>query len=177
MKNYYGQQAAEYAPLPPLFATRFRLGTVVTGVSLAIGTLLVFSLTAFINSTLHGRSLPRSPLGMLLLVLPTLSVLATAVVVLSARRCLQGDYLVIARARSTRAALASCFACVSVSCLFALSTSALVDLWTSHSRFGFTELLATFANFAIGLIGYTAGLWYVRPSVRTLEKFSDHPIW
>ncbi|WP_020664317.1 hypothetical protein [Amycolatopsis benzoatilytica] len=177
MKHYYGQQAAEYAPLPPLFAARFRLGTVVTGVSLAIGTLLVLALTAFINSTLHGRSLPRSPLGTAMLLLPTMCVLGTAVVVLSARRCLQGDYLVIARARSTRTALAWCFTALSVSCLLALTTSALVDLWSSHARFGFTELLATFANFAIGLIGYAAGLWYVRPSVRTLEKFSDHPIW
>ncbi|WP_409184607.1 hypothetical protein F9C11_10120 [Amycolatopsis sp. VS8301801F10] len=177
MKQYYGQQAVEYAPLPPLFAARVRFASVVTGVSLAIGTLLVLGLTAFVNRPLHGQILPRGPLGLAALLLPMLSVLAIAAVVLSARRCLQGDYLVIARARSTRAALAMCFTLLSISCIVALGVSALVDLWGNHGRLGFTELLATFANFAIGLIGYSAGLWFVRPSVSTLEKFSDHPIW
>ncbi|MFD2471657.1 hypothetical protein [Amycolatopsis silviterrae] len=177
MKQYYGQQAAEYAPLPASFAARVRTASVVTGVALTIGTLAVFGLTAFVNRPLHGHSLPRGPLGIAALLLPMLSVLAIAVVVLSARRCLQGDYLVIARARGTRATLTACFTALSVSCLIALGVSALVDLWGDHARLGFTELLATFANFAIGLIGYSAGLWFVRPSVSTLEKFSDHPIW
>ncbi|WP_037354646.1 hypothetical protein [Amycolatopsis orientalis] len=177
MKQYYGQQATEYAPLPRLFAARVRTASVVVGISLAIGTLLIFGITALVNRPLHGHSLPRGLLGLAALLLPMLSVLATAVVVLSARRCLQGDYLVIARARSTRAALTACFTLLSVSCLIALGVSALVDLWGNHGKLGFLELLATFANFAIGLIGYSAGLWFVRPSVSTLEKFSDHPIW
>lgn len=163
--------------MPRLFAARVRFASVVTGVSLAVGTLLVFGLTVFVNRPLHGHSLPRGTLGLAALLLPMLSVLATAAVVLSARRCLHGDYLVVARARSTRTALTACFTALSVSCLIALGVSALVDLWGEHARLGFTELLATFANFAIGLIGYSAGLWFVRPSVSTLEKFSDHPIW
>ncbi|WP_033294405.1 hypothetical protein [Amycolatopsis jejuensis] len=177
MKQYYGQQAAEYAPLPALFAARVRAGSLVTGVALLIGTLLVLGLTVFVNRPLHGHGLPRVPLGALGLLLPALSVAATALVVLSARRCLQGDYLVIARARSTRTVLTACFTALCISCLFALTLSALVDLWGDHGRLGLTELLATGANFAIGLAGYAAGLWYVRPSVSTLEKFSDHPIW
>ncbi|QRP46641.1 hypothetical protein [Amycolatopsis sp. FDAARGOS 1241] len=177
MKQYYGQQATEYAPLPPLFAARVRVGSLVTGVALLIGTAFVLGLTAFVNRPLHGHSLPDSPVGVLGLLLPTLSVVATAVVVLSCRGCLQGDYLVVARARAARKALAACFTALVVASLFALTASALVDLWSDHDRLGATDLLATFANFALGVLGYAVGLFYVRPSVSTLEKFSDHPIW
>ncbi|MFI5613501.1 hypothetical protein [Amycolatopsis sp. NPDC051903] len=177
MKQYYGQQATEYAPLPPRFAARVRGGSLVTGVALLIGTVLVLGLTAFVNRPLHGHSLPDSAVGVVGLLLPTLAVVATAIVVLSCRGCLQGDYLVVARARVARKALTTCFAALVVACLFALTASALVDLWSDHDRLGATDLLATFTNFALGVIGHAAGLFYIRPSVTTLEKFSDHPIW
>ncbi|RJQ85954.1 hypothetical protein [Amycolatopsis panacis] len=177
MRQYYGQPAAEYLPLPTQFAVRVRAGSVVTGVALLVGTLLVLGLTAFVNRPLHGQGLPRAGLGTLGLALPALSVTATAIVVLTARRCLHGNYLVTARARTTRTALTICFAALSISCLLALTISALIDIWGEGGRLGLTDLLATFANFTLGTIGHGAGLWYVRPSVRTLEKFSDHPIW
>ncbi|MBB4687853.1 hypothetical protein [Amycolatopsis jiangsuensis] len=177
MKQYYGQQAAAYLPLPPQFAMRVRVGSAVTGIALLAGTLLVFALTAFVNRPLHGQSLPRTALGTVGLVLPVLSVAAIAFVVLTARRCLRGGYLVTARARTTRTALTVSFTALSISCLLALTISALADVWGDHARLGLTDLLATFVNFALGTIGHGAGLWYIRPSVRTLEKFSDHPIW
>lgn len=177
MRQYYGQPAAEYLPLPTQFAMRVRAGSVVTGVALLVGTLLVLGLTVFVNRPLHGQSLPRNGLGTAGLALPMLAVIATAIVVLTARRCLHGDYLVTARARATRTALTICFAALSVSCLLALTISVLVDVWREGDHLGLTDLLATFANFALGAIGHGSGLWYIRPSVRTLEKFSDHPIW
>ncbi|GAA3556254.1 hypothetical protein GCM10022222_44820 [Amycolatopsis ultiminotia] len=177
MKQYYGQQAAEFIPLPPLFAARVRAGSPIVGITLLVGTVLVLALTAFVNRPLHGQSLPRTALGTLGLVLPALAVACTALVVLTARWCLRGDYLVTARARTTRTALTVCFAALGISCLLALTLSALADVWGDHVRLGFTDLLATFANFALGALGYAVGLWYIRPSVRTLERFSDHPIW
>lgn len=177
MRQYYGQQATDYAPLPPLFAARVRTGSLLTGIALLVGTVLVFGLTAFVNLPLHGHSLPNSPFGIAGLLLPTLSVAATAVVVLTCRGCLQGDYLVVARARVARKAFGVCFTTLVIACLLALTASALVDLWSDHERFGVTDLLATFANFALGVLGHAVGLFYVRPSVTTLEKFSDHPIW
>jgi hypothetical protein len=177
VKQYYGQQAEGYAPLPPLFAARVRGGSLVTGVALAIGTILVLALTVFVNGPLHGHALPDAFVGRVALLLPVLSVLATAAVVLSARRCLLGDYLVVPRARFTRTLLRACFTALVATCLLALTTSALVDLWHDHNRLGATDLLATCANFALGILGYGVGLFYVRPSVATLQRFSDHPIW
>ncbi|MDT8911009.1 hypothetical protein [Amycolatopsis sp. PS_44_ISF1] len=177
MKQFYGQQAEGYAPLPPLFAARVRAGSLVTGVALAVGTTLVLGLTVFVNGPLHGHALPDAVLGRVALLLPVLAVLATAVVVLGARRCLLGDYLVITRARFTRTLLRGCFTALVTACLLALTTSALVDLWHDHNHLGVSDLLATGANFALGVLGYGVGLFYVRPSVATLERFSDHPIW
>ncbi|MEV4598831.1 hypothetical protein AB0K15_15630 [Amycolatopsis sp. NPDC049253] len=176
MKQYYGE-ATDYAPLPPLFARRVRSGSVITGIALLVGTAFVFGLTAFVNRPLHGHSLPDAPVGVIGLLLPTLAVVLTAIVVFACRSCLRGDYLVVARARAARTALVACFTATVVTCLLALTASALVDLWSDHDRLGATDLLATFANFALGVLGYAAGLFYVRPSVTTLEKFSDHPIW
>ncbi|WIV60260.1 hypothetical protein [Amycolatopsis nalaikhensis] len=39
------------------------------------------------------------------------------------------------------------------------------------------DLLTTLTTFAFATLGYVAGMFSVRPTVQTLRKFSDHPIW
>ncbi|MEV4150176.1 hypothetical protein AB0J40_41420 [Amycolatopsis sp. NPDC049691] len=167
MQGTSGQ--VEFVPLPPRFAERVRWGSVVVGCSMIAAMVLLVALTAFLESLAHGHALPASLIGKAEAVLPPLGVLGIAVLVLSARRCLRGDYLVVATAATARTALVFTYALTLVLILGLFAVSIVFRVRP--------DLLTTVATFAFATLGYVAGMFFVRPSVQTLRKFSDHPIW
>lgn len=167
MQGTFGQ--VEFVPLPPRFAERVRAGSVVVGCSMITAMVLLIGLTTFLESLAHGHLLPDSLIGKGAVVLPPLGVLAIAVLVLTSRRCLRGDYLVVATATAARTAL-----------LFTYVLTLVLILGLVAAEIVFRvrpDLLTTVATFTFATLGYVAGMFFVRPSVQTLRKFSDHPMW
>ncbi|MFJ7211791.1 hypothetical protein [Amycolatopsis sp. NPDC098790] len=167
MQGTFGQ--VEFVPLPPRFAERVRAGSVVVGCSMIAAMVALVGLTTFLESLAHGHPFPDSLVGKGAVVLPPLGVLAIAVLVLTSRRCLRGDYLVVATATAARTAL-----------LFAyvLTLVLILGLFTIPILFRLRpDVLTTLATFVFATLGYVAGMFFVRPSMQTLRKFSDHPIW
>ncbi|WP_372669953.1 hypothetical protein [Amycolatopsis kentuckyensis] len=167
MQGTSGQ--VEFVPLPPRFAERVRAGSVVVGCSMIAAMVLLVGLTTFLESLARGHALPESLIGKAAVVLPPLGVLVIAVLVLSSRRCLRGDYLVVASATSARTALVFAYVLTLVLILGLFAASLVFRLRP--------DLLTTVATFTFATLGYVAGMFFVRPSVQTLRKFSDHPIW
>ncbi|MGW5719539.1 hypothetical protein ACWEVP_25455 [Amycolatopsis sp. NPDC003865] len=167
MQGTFGQ--VEFVPLPPRFADRVRAGSVVVGCTMIAAMVLLVGLTTFLEILADGHLLPDSLIGKGAAVLPPLGVLAIAVLVLTSRRCLRGDYLVVATAATARTAL-----------LFAyvLTLVLILGLFAAPIVFRLRpDVLTTVATFAFATLGYVAGTFFVRPSVQTLRKFSDHPMW
>jgi hypothetical protein len=168
--------APEYIPLPPRFAGRFRFGVIMVGASLILGTLFFAIGTAFFNLVLHNRAFPMTLLGRIADLLVVVSVIATGITVITARRCLRGDYLVLARARSTHAALTTCFAATMATSILAVLVHLVVDVWGGPpSRF--LDVLSPLVYLVFGALGFAVGHFYVRPTAETLRRFSDFPIW
>ncbi|MEU7788280.1 MULTISPECIES: hypothetical protein [unclassified Amycolatopsis] len=175
MQGTFGQ--VDFVPLPPRFADRVRWGSVVVGSSMIGGMVLLFGLTTFLQGIVHGHAFPATLLGKAAAVLPPLGVLAIAVLVLSSRRCLRGDYLVVASAASARHALLFTYALTLVLILGSFAVPIVFRVWPDSPEFQAPDLLTTFSTLAFATVGFLAGMFYVRPSVQTLRKFSDHPIW
>ncbi|MEQ0565680.1 hypothetical protein ABJI51_41950 [Amycolatopsis sp. NEAU-NG30] len=175
MQGTYGQ--VEFVPLPPRFAARVRWGSVVVGSSMIAGTVLLFGLTTFLQGVVHGHAFPDTLLGKAAAVLPPLGVLAMAVLVLTCRRCLRGDYLVVASAAATRTALVFTYVLTLVLILGSFAVPVVFRVWRDSPELAAPDLLTTFSTLALATIGFLVGMFYVRPSVQTLRKFSDHPIW
>ncbi|MEC3981780.1 hypothetical protein [Amycolatopsis sp. H20-H5] len=167
----------EYIPLPPRFADRFRWGPIVVGVVLIVGTVLFFGISAFFSKIFHDRAFPGTVTGLVAIAAPPLFVLATAVTVLTARRCLQGDYLVVSKARETYKALILCLAGSGLATLFAVLLPFVADLWADGNHPKPSDLFTPFLYLIFSALGFLVGHFYVRPSTGTLRKFSDHPIW
>nr|WP_166639870.1 hypothetical protein [Amycolatopsis sp. SID8362] len=163
--------------MPPRFAARVRWGSVVVGSSMIAGMVLLFGLTTFLQGIVHGHAFPDTLLGKAAAVLPPLGVLAIAVLVLSSRRCLRGDYLVVASAASARHALLFTYVLTLVLVLGSFAVPIVFRVWRDTPDPRAPDLLTVFATLAFATMGFLAGMFYVRPSVRTLRKFSDHPIW
>jgi hypothetical protein len=104
-------------------------------------------------------------------------VLAIAVLVLSSRRCLRGDYLVVASAASARNALLFTYVLTLILILGACAVPIVFRVWRDSPELGAPDLLTTFSTLAFATVGFLAGMFYVRPSMQTLRKFSNHPIW
>jgi len=170
-------EQVDFVPLPPRFAGRVRIGSVVVGCSLLLGMLLLFGLTAFVNAVVHGHPFPDALIAFVAQLLGPLCVVATAVVVFGCRRCLRGDYLVVAAARTTRVALIVCYTATIVVTLFAVVLPLFVRVWRDEPLARTADLFGIFASLAFGTMGFAAGMVYVKPSLATLRKFSDHPIW
>ncbi len=170
-------EQVEFLPLPPRFAVRVRMGSVVVGCSLVLGMLLLFGLTAFINDLVHGHPFPDALIAFVAQLLGILCVVATGVVVFLCRRCLRGDYLVVAAARAARIALIACYTATIAVTLFAVVLPLFVRVWWNDPLARTADLFGIFAALAFGTLGFAAGMVYVRPSLSTLRKFSDHPIW
>jgi hypothetical protein len=163
------QAAPEFVPLPPQFASRFRIGVIVVGITLIFGTLAFYGVMRFIGPILN----PATSAAVLITgALPPLFVLATAVTLLTARRCLYGDHLIVARARTTRNVLVVCVSGTVACSLLAVVVPVLVG-----ARAGAPDLLGPLVFLFLGTIGFLVGLFYVRPSANTLRKFTDRPIW
>ena len=175
MQGTFGQ--VEFVPLPPRFAGRVRWGSVVVGCSMIAGMVLLFGLTTFLQGIVHGHAFPETLLGKAAAVLPPLGVLAIAVLVLSSRRCLRGDYLVVASAASARHALLFTYVLTLALILGSFAVPIVFRVWRDTSHLQAPDLLTTFATLAFATTGFLAGMVYVRPSVQTLRKYSDHPIW
>ena len=175
MQGTYGQ--LEFVPLPPRFAARVRWGSVVVGTSMIIGMVLLFGLTTFLQGIVHGHPFPDTLLGQAAAVLPPLGVLVIAVLVLTSRRCLNGDYLVVATARAARNTLVTAYAVTLALILGGFLVPLVFRVWDDVPESRAPDLLTTFATLAFSTMGFAAGTFYVRPSVQTLRKFSDHPIW
>ena len=170
-------EQVDFVPLPPRFAGRIRIGSVVVGTSLLVGMLVLFVLTAFVNALVHGHPFPDALIAFVAQLLGLLCVVATAVVVFLCRRCLRGDYLVVAAARAARVALIVCYSATIVVTLFAVVLPLFVRVWKDEPLARTADLFGIFAALAFGTMGFAAGMIYVRPSLATLRKFSDHPIW
>jgi hypothetical protein len=125
----------------------------------------------------HGHAFPDTLLGKAAAVLPPLGVLAMAVLVLTCRRCLRGDYLVVASAAATRTALVFTYVLTLVLILGSFAVPVVFRVWRDAPELAAPDLLTTFSTLAFATIGFLVGMFYVRPSVQTLRKFSDHPIW
>jgi hypothetical protein len=175
MQGTFGQ--VEFVPLPPRFAERVRWGSVVVGCSMITGMVLLFGLTTFLQGIVHGHAFPDTLLGKAAAVLPPLGVLAIAVLVLSSRRCLRGDYLVVASAASARNTLLFTYVLTLILILGACAVPIVFRVWRDSPEIGAPDLLTTFSTLAFATMGFLAGMFYVRPSMQTLRKFSDHPIW
>ncbi|WP_410618145.1 hypothetical protein [Amycolatopsis sp. cmx-8-4] len=175
MQGTFGQ--VEYVPLPPRFAERVRSGSVVIGCSMIVGTVLLFGLTTFLQGIIHGHAFPDSLLGKAAAVLPPLAVLAMAVLVLTCRRCLRGDYLVIASAQSARNAFVVTYVLTLILIIGACAVPIVFHVWHETHAARAPDLLTTVATLAFATMGFLAGMFYVRPSMQTLRRFSDHPIW
>ncbi|MEV6873770.1 hypothetical protein [Amycolatopsis sp. NPDC051128] len=175
MQGTSGQ--VDFVPLPPRFAARVRWGSVVVGCSMIVGMVLLFGLTTFLQGVVHGHAFPDTLLGKAAAVLPTLGVLAIAVLVLSTRRCLRGDYLVVASAASARSALLVTYILTLILILGSFAVPMVFRVWRDSPEFRAPDLLTTFATLAFATTGFLAAMFYVRPSMQTLRKFSNHPIW
>jgi hypothetical protein len=175
MQGTFGQ--VDFVPLPPRFADRVRWGSVVVGCSMIAGMVVLFGLTTFLQGVVHGHAFPDTLLGKAAAVLPALGVLAIAVLVLSTRRCLRGNYLVVASAASARNALLFTYVLTLILILGSFAVPVVFHVWRDTPEFQAPDLLTTFATLAFATTGFLAGMFYVRPSKQTLRKFSDHPIW
>lgn len=175
MQGTFGQ--VEFVPLPPRFAGRVRWGSVVVGCSMITGMVLLFGLTTYLQGIVHGHAFPDTLLGKAAAVLPPLGVVAIAVLVLTCRRCLRGDYLVVASAGSTRTALVCTYVLVLVLILGSSAVPIVFRVWRETPELQAPDLLTTFTTLAFATLGFLAGTGYLRPSVQTLRKYSDHPIW
>jgi hypothetical protein len=175
VQGTFGQ--VEFVPLPPRFAERVRWGSVVVGSSMVAGMVLLFGLTTYLQGVVHGHAFPDALLGKAATVLPPLGVLAIAVLVLSTRRCLRGDYLVVASATSARTALLFTYTLTLVLIFGAFAVPIVFRVWADAPASRSPDLLTTLATLAFATMGFLAGMFYVRPSMQTLRKFSDHPIW
>ncbi|SFW60042.1 hypothetical protein [Amycolatopsis australiensis] len=175
MQDTFGQ--AEFLPLPPRFADRVRWGSVVVGCSMIAGMVLLFGLTTFLQGVVHGHAFPDTLAGKAATALPPLGVLAIAVLVLGSRRCLRGDYLVVASAASARSALVVTYVLTLALILGSFAVPIVFRVWREGPEFEAPDLLTTFSTLAFATMGFLAGMFYLRPTVRTLSKFSDHPIW
>ncbi|GAA4537711.1 hypothetical protein [Amycolatopsis samaneae] len=177
MQAYPYHPAPQFVPLPPQFASRVRWGSILAGTSLIVGALLFVGISAFFNHLRAHSAFPLGPLGTVAQLVPPLCVIATSVVVLTCRRCLRGDYLVVATARSTRNALIGCFGGTVLGTFAAFVVIALLHV-SSGARTTLTpEMIVTFGYLALGTMGFAVGHFYVRPSQRTLQKFADRPVW
>ncbi|WP_086821336.1 hypothetical protein [Allokutzneria sp. NRRL B-24872] len=148
-------------PLPPLFARRFRSGMVIMGATLLVTTPLMYAFLRFVGSILSQRP---DPITAVVIAVPPLFVLALAVTMLLARRCLDGDRLVVARARTIRNALVVCLGGVVVGA----ALIAIVPGPTNPLTY-FEPVVYLF----MGVLGFSVGHMFVRPSRTTLLKFSD----
>ncbi|MEV6647220.1 hypothetical protein [Amycolatopsis sp. NPDC051371] len=175
MQGTFGQ--VEFVPLPPRFAERVRWGSVVVGCSMIAGMVLLFGLTTFLQGIVHGHAFPDALVGKAATVLPPLGVLAISALVLSSRRCLRGDYLVVASAAAARNALVFTYALTLVLIIGSFAVPIVFRVWRDNPQLRAPDLLTTFSTLAFATMGFLAGMFYVRPSVQTLRKFSDHPIW
>ncbi|WP_020669824.1 hypothetical protein [Amycolatopsis nigrescens] len=165
----YQPQTPEYIRLPPMFVQRFRFSVILIGVALIVGALAIYGVTALLDSVLHDGD--RGALVRVAGLLPPLSVLITAITLCTARRCLHGEYLVVARARRVRGVLLACL-------LIAFAAIALADLlFVLSDQADAVDLLFPLFFLLLNLLGYLAGSFFVRPSVRTLQRFDDRPIW
>jgi hypothetical protein len=175
VQGTFGQ--VEFVPLPPRFAARVRWGSVVVGCSMITGVVLLFGLTTFLQGTVHGHAFPDTLLGKAAAVLPPLAVLALAVLVLTCRRCLRGDYLVVASAVATRTALLFAYLLTLVLILGSFAVPIVFRVWRDTPELRAPDLLTVGSTLAFATTGFLAGMSYVWPSVQTLRKFSNHPIW
>lgn len=175
MQGTFGQ--VEFVPLPPRFADRVRWGSVVVGCSMIAAMVLLFGLTTFLQGIVHGHAFPDTLVGKAAAVLPPLGVLAISALVLSSRRCLRGNYLVVASAASARNALVFTYVLTLVLILGSFAVPIVFRVWHDNPRLRAPDLLTTFSTLAFATVGFLAGLFYVRPSMQRLRKFSDHPIW
>ncbi|WP_410637121.1 hypothetical protein [Amycolatopsis sp. lyj-346] len=175
MQGTFGQ--VEFVPLPPRFADRVRWGSVVVGCSMIAGMVLLFGLTTYLQGIVHGHAFPDTLLGKAAAVLPPVGVVALAVLVLTCRRCLRGNYLVVASAAATRSALLFTYVLTLALILGSFAVPIVFRVWNDTRDLQAPDLLTTFATLAFATTGLLAGLCYVRPSVQTLRKYSDHPIW
>ncbi|WP_344872602.1 hypothetical protein [Allokutzneria multivorans] len=148
-------------PLPPLFVRRFRSGTVIMGVTLLVTTPLMYGFLRFVGSILSQRT---DPITAVVIAVPPLFVLALAVTLLLARGCLDGERLVVARARSTRNALVACLGGVVVGA----ALIAFVPGPTNPLTY-FEPVVYLF----MGVLGFAVGHMFVRPSRATLLKFGE----
>ncbi|QWF81514.1 hypothetical protein [Amycolatopsis sp. CA-230715] len=152
-----------YRELPPAFAHRFRSSVVLIGVTLCVGTLLLYGLFRFIGGVLE-KNVPAAI--HVTDALAPLWTIALGVTLISARRCVRATYLDIAKARTTRNALLVCVSATMGFALLAVIVRALFHAGTPVALFNQLAFLA------LAWIGFAAGHFFVRPSLRTLQKFS-----
>lgn len=158
--------------MPPAFAARFRSSCRVIGVALIVGAVLIFAVVVWLTPVV-ADSLSTGTVAALA-GLVALSVVALAVTVMTTRRCLDGDRLVVARARRSRRALNVALAAVGAAWLIAaVVLIALAEPVVDGLVPAFMSLLIG----VLGLIGYAAGSFFVRPTAATLRKFEEGPVW
>ncbi|MFD9892221.1 hypothetical protein ACFWY9_23000 [Amycolatopsis sp. NPDC059027] len=177
MQPYQYQPSPQFIPLPTLFASRVRWGSVLAGTSLIVGALLFLGISAFFNNIVNHSAFPLGPLGTVAQLLPPLCVIATAIVVLTCRRALRGDYLVVSVARTTRNVLIVCYGCTILFAFLAFVVIALLHAFGGLRTPITSDMIVTFGYLALGSMGFAVGHFYVRPSQRTLQKFADRPVW
>ncbi|GAA1941593.1 hypothetical protein [Amycolatopsis minnesotensis] len=154
-----------YRELPPAFAYRFRSSVVLIGVALCVGALLLYGLLQFVGGVLE-KNVPAAI--RVTDALAPLSTVALGVALISARRCVRTPYLDVPKARTTRNALVVCAVAAMAFALLAVLARALSGAGNP------VALVGQLAFLALAGIGFAAGHFFVRPSVRTLQKFSGH---
>lgn len=151
----------EFVALPPRFAMRIRV------VSIPIGVMLIFcSLILFAIGLGPGTgSADQTATRVVMIALPALFVVATAVTLMTAARCLDGDRLIIAKARATSHVLLACLVGTAV-------TAVPIGFFLLLSADNVLPSMSIMVLAFIGVMGYGLGMFFVRPSVGTLRRFA-----
>jgi hypothetical protein len=83
----------------------------------------------------------------------------------------------VASAASARGALLFTYLLTLVLILGSFAVPIVFRVWRDTPHLQAPDLLTTFSTLTFATMGFLAGMVYVRPSVQTLRKYSDHPIW
>lgn len=166
------EPAPSQIQLPPRFVRRFRRGSAIVGVTVIVAGLLIYAVILWLAPIIaHGV-----PTGAVagLCGLPTLFVAGIGVAVTAARSCLNGDRLVVERARRFRATFVGLLAGLLVVTLLCGGT---LTMLAEPAVDGLILAFMLVFTALVGLIGFASGVSFVRPTAETIRRMSDHPVW
>ncbi len=159
--------------LPPAFASRVRGGSIALGVVMLLFAPCLFGVTRFFDGIAHSEGL-NGAVELVIKLVPSVILLATGFALLSTRRCLAGDLLIIEKARRQRKIFLGCLTAMIVACVLQF-----VPPIVERTGGAFlTAFLGSVVYLAVGIAGAGVGMFYVRPDVHSLQRFAgSNTVW